>query len=210
MLEIPLNAEVECADGSCGRSVTVIVNPTTQEITHIVVQDKTFPRGIERLVPIAEVARASSEKIHLECTKDELLQMEVFAETEYIPSDIAPGQPVAPSYDLPYVVPMETVVIPVEVERIPPGELVVRRGTMVEATDGFIGKVGEFVVEEESGHVTHLVLQEGHLWDKKQITLPLSAIDVIQEDTIYLNLDRKAVDQLPAMHIARRYKRGDG
>jgi uncharacterized membrane protein len=210
MVEVPLDAEVECTDGSCGESVTVIVNPTTREITHIVVQDKTFPRGVERLVPVEQVAESSSGKIRLNCTRDELEQMEEFVEMEFIRSEVSPGQPVAPSYDLPYVIPVGAVAIPVEVERIPPGELAVRRGTTVEATDGHIGKVGELVVEEESGHVTHLVLQEGHLWDKKQIILPLSAIDVVQEGTVYLKLDKKAVEQLPAMHVARRYKRGDG
>ena len=141
MAEIPLNAEVECSDGSCGESVTVIVNPTTQEITYIVVQDKTFPRGVERLVTIDRVVETTSELIGLSCTRDELEQMEEFVEVEFIRSEASDGQPVAPSYDLPYVVPAQAVAIPVEVERIPPGELAVRRGTTVEATYGFIGLI---------------------------------------------------------------------
>jgi len=43
----------------------------------------------------------------------------------------------------------------------------VRRGTRVEATDGHVGHVDEFVVNPENGHITHSVMREGHLWGKK-------------------------------------------
>jgi hypothetical protein len=40
------------------------------------------------------------------------------------------------------------------------------------------------------------VLQEGHLWDKKELTLPISAIARMDEDYIYLKLDKKTVKSL--------------
>ena len=103
---------------------------------------------------------------------------------------------------------MEISYVKETVERIPPGELAVRRGTRVEATDGYVGQVGEFVVEPESGHITHLVLLEGHLWAKKEVTLPLSAIDHSEGDTVYLNLDKKAVEALPTVPVRRHYGGG--
>jgi uncharacterized membrane protein/sporulation protein YlmC with PRC-barrel domain len=77
----------------------------------------------------------------------------------------------------------------------------------VEATDGHIGTIGELVLDPETEQITHLVLQEGHLWGKKEVTLPLSAIDRIADDTIYLKLDKKAVEQLPSVPLTRHYRR---
>lgn len=94
------------------------------------------------------------------------------------------------AYMTPYAVPVEPVAVPVEVERVPLGELAVHRGTQVEATDGKVGEVGELLVDPESEHVTHMILSEGHLWGKQDIMLPLSAIDRVEDDTVYLKLDK--------------------
>lgn len=61
--------------------------------------------------------------------------------------------------------------------------------------------------KEQSGHVTHLVLMEGHLWGKKEVTLPLSAIDHAEADTVDLKLSKRAVKELPAVPIRRRHHR---
>ncbi len=71
----------------------------------------------------------------------------------------------------PYVIPDRTIYEPVEHLQIPPGELAVRRGTHVEATDGFVGRVDEFVVNPENSHITHLVMREGHLWGQKDVII---------------------------------------
>jgi len=67
--------------------------------------------------------------------------------------------------------------IPVQDWQIPLGELAVRRGTRIEATDGYVGKVDEFVINPENDHITHLVMREGLLWGKKDVIIPLSAMD---------------------------------
>jgi len=207
-MDFPLNAKVECTDGSCGESVTVIVNPTTEKITYLVVNQKNFPRPIPRLVSVDMVEETSSRLIKLTCTAAELAEMEEFVETQFIETQRVEGHPVSPSYSLPYVMPAETLATPLEVERIPPGDLAVRRGTTVEATDGYIGTVGELVVDPETEHVTHIVLQEGHPWEKKEIALPLSTIDFVQATTVYLKLDKAEVEQLPAFHVKRSYGKG--
>ena len=87
------------------------------------------------------------------------------------------------------------------------GELAIHIGNPVRATDGQVGQVGDLVRDPDTQRVTHMMLQEGHLWGKKQITLPLSAIDRVHEDTVYLKLDKQAIKELPAIPIKRhRYK----
>jgi uncharacterized membrane protein len=108
-------------------------------------------------------------------------------------------------YMLPYATPMHMIGIPVEVEHVPLGEIAVRRGTLVEATDGYVGDVAELLVDPGKGEITHFVLQEGHLWGKKEVTLPLSAIDRVEEETVYLKLDKKAVESLPSVPVKRHY-----
>ena len=54
------------------------------------------------------------------------------------------------------------------------------------------------------GHITHLVLREGHFWDKKDVTIPVSEIDRLDEDEVFLKLDRRAIEKLPAIPVRRR------
>jgi uncharacterized membrane protein/sporulation protein YlmC with PRC-barrel domain len=145
----------------------------------------------------------------LRCTKEELAAMEPFIEVQFLRSE----QPfpelinTPSSYLQPYATSRETIHTPIEVERIPVGELAVRRGTRVEATDGDVGKVGELVLDPESGKITHLVLLEGHLWGKKEIILPLSAIERVYDDTVYLKIAKEAVSRLPTFPVSRQYRK---
>lgn len=207
-MDIPLNADVQCADGPCGRSTYIIVNPVTQRVTHMVVEGQRFPHT-EHLVPLELVIESTPTSIRLRCTKDELKTLEPFIEIEFVQAD--PSY-MADPYEMemdegylmwPYATP-ESMVVPVEYERIPPGELAVRRGARVDATDGHIGRVDEFLVDPKSEHITHLILREGHLWGQKDVTIPVSQIARIEEDIVYLKLDKRYVEALPTIPIRRR------
>ena len=78
----------------------------------------------------------------------------------------------------------------------------------VRAKDGQIGIVGGLISDESSETVTHLILQEGHLWGKKEVALPLAAVDRVEGDTVYLKLDKKAIKQLPMLPHKRKYGKG--
>ena len=106
----------------------------------------------------------------------------------------------------PYALP-ESDVIPLEYERTPPGELAIRRGAHVQATDGRVGQVDEFLIDPVNEHITHLVLREGHLWGQKDVTIPISEIDRFEEDTVYLKLDKDQIEALPTVSVRRRHFR---
>ena len=206
MTDIPLSANVECIDGLCGESTAIVVNPINREVTHFVVRDTTSSPPVERLVPVGQIEHTSQTLIRLRCTTQELANMQPFVETHYVPSD-------EPDYSHwtggeawqePYAQPEGAAYTAVEEERVPPGELAFHRGTQVEASDGHIGEVGEFLIDPHSGHVTHIVLEEGHFWGTSAITLPLSAIDHVAEDTVYLKLTKEAVESLPSIPVKRR------
>lgn len=202
-MDIPLNAEVMCKDGRrCGRSTCVIVNPATEQITHLVVKERQFPFS-ERLVAIDKVVESTSTTIQLLCTRRELDRMEYFLEADYVR-----GEEPFIGYDggqywlTPYGVPAMTFPF-VWHERLPPDELAVHKGTSAVATDGQVGRVDEFLVDPETEYITHLVLREGHLWGETDVSIPVSEIDRIEEDTVYLKLDKRSIELLPHIPIKR-------
>jgi sporulation protein YlmC with PRC-barrel domain len=200
-MDIPINAEVYCADGLCGRSTYAVLNPITKRITHLVVKGYNFPHT-EFLVPVELVIESTPREIHLDCTRAELTRMDPFIETEFVRSEI-PQFTMGPCMMRPYYVP-ETQIFTLEHEQIPPGELAVHRGAEVKATDGHVGRVDGFLVDPKSEHITHLVLREGHLWGRKDVTIPVSQIDHIEEDTVYLELDKASIEALPSIPIRQQ------
>lgn len=188
-MDIPVNTQVECVDGPCGHSAGVIVRPKNQQVTHLIVR----PRGdLKRLVPVDKIAEASPTMIHLRCTKDELTHMDPFIEHEYmmIMPDASIWAPEPQMISIPH-------------RRIPKGELAIERGSRVEATDGQVGKVDELLVDPQDEHITHLVLREGHLWGQRDVTIPASQIDHIEDDTVFLKLDKHTVESLPAVSVRK-------
>ena len=51
-------------------------------------------------------------------------------------------------------------------------------------------------------HVTHVLLDEGHLWGQKQVAIPISAVTGV-EDGVRLNLTKDEVRDLPAVDLDR-------
>ena len=204
-MNIPLNVDVHCSNGRCGRSTHLIVNPTTERLTHVVVKERR-PSRKERQIPIRWVISSTPEVILLDRTTDEFARLQEFNQTDFIYTDV-PHYATDPKMTAiwPYVVPAKRV-IDDTYERISPGELAVRRGARVRATDGRVGRIDEFLVEPESGQITHLVLREGHLWGQKVITIPVSEIDHIDEKVVYLKVDKKNVEEMPAIAVKRRWR----
>jgi len=206
-MDISVNAEVKCADGPAGHSTSVILNPITRRVTHIVVKQTGF-LGTERLVPVDLVTESTPDEIQLRCTLEELAEMESFIDVHFIPADYPYMDYGAEEHMFwPYAYAEEDATNPIETERIPPGELVIHRGAHVEAKDGHVGKVDEFLVDLSDGHITHLVLREGHLWGQKDVTIPVSEIQRIEDDTVYLKLDTHSVEKLPGIPVKRWYDR---
>ena len=202
MKDIPLNVKIECIDGNCGKSSHVTIDLSNQSITHIVVESDTFLGSSMRLVTLDKIIGTTPKSILLSCTILELAAMEKFTETYYIdPASTEYEAFDSCSFEMfdefnPYSMMSfyrDVYPIPVEEERIPVGEIAVHRQADVEATDGHLGRVKEFVIDPSNGHITNLVIQKGYLWNKKELTLPLSAIAQMDEYEVRLNLNKKTV-----------------
>jgi len=192
-MDIPLNVKVSCSDGSCGRTTNLILMPTNGEITHVVVGDGSYPET-GYLVPIDRIAESTPESIRLNCSHAELSKLPVFNHVEFIPSGLSG------SMLWPYATPAAGFIM-IENEHIPVNELAVRRGAGVEATDGHVGRVDEFLINPIDNTISHLVLREGHFWGQKDVTIPVSQIDRIEADTVWLKLDKHSIEALPAIPV---------
>ena len=85
-------------------------------------------------------------------------------------------------------------------DSVPVGEVEIRRGQPVQATDGDIGHVQGLVIDPGSRHVTHVLLQEGHLWGRKEVAIPISAV-ASTGDGIQLKITKQDVQDLPPVDI---------
>ena len=70
----------------------------------------------------------------------------------------------------------------------------------VHATDGAIGRVQGLVIEPSDHHVTHVLLDEGHLWGLKRVAIPIGAVASV-ENGVHLKLTKDEVHDLPEIDL---------
>lgn len=206
-MDIPMDAKVKCTDGKCGKSTYVIVDPVKQAVTHFVVKYKKLPENPDRLVPVETIADMSQKLISLSCTRAELAEMQPFTTTRFVqkeePDYAASYMAGDPNAFTQPMVAYDTWVDTVPEVHIPHDELVVYRGMDVRTSEGKVGTVDELVVDPDSGNITHLLMRKGHLWGAKDVGIPVTAVDVVTGDEVYLNIDNDAVEALPTVPVKR-------
>ncbi len=213
--ETPLRigADARCADGVCGKVTRVVVDPVARAVTHLVVQPRHWP-GLGRLVPLDLVAAATPKEVRLRCTRAEFDELGFAEDTHFAPgtsSDQYAGYSTEQLLMLPYYsrVAGEGMAQTPEDEptgtysSLPPGEVDVRRGKRVYATDGEIGRVEGLVIDPGSHHyVSHVLLQEGHLFGHREVVIPIGAV-LGTVDSVQLNITKQQVENLPPVNIDR-------
>jgi sporulation protein YlmC with PRC-barrel domain len=218
-----MGSDVRCSDGECGKLRRVVIDPVGRTLTHLVVEP-AHRESAGRLVPIDLVSSTSSE-IELTCSLADFDQLEHAQELRFLPGaqgewgyeqqdmlswpyyglgPVGPAGPVGPGVGVGGgVAPDRSVNSDAQVtayEHIPAGEVQVRRGEHVHATDGLIGRVQGLVVDPGDHHVTHVLLDEGHLWGLKQVAIPIGSVTGV-EDGVHLDLTKDQVRDLPPVEL---------
>ena len=75
-----------------------------------------------------------------------------------------------------------------------------RRGKSVYATDGEIGRVEGLVIDPGNQHVSHVLLQEGHVFGRREVVIPIGAVTGVV-DSVQLNITKQQVENLPPVNI---------
>jgi sporulation protein YlmC with PRC-barrel domain len=208
MAETPftIGADARCTDGVCGKVTRVVVDPVARTVTQLVVQPGNWP-GLGRLVPLDLVEGATPKEVRLRCTRAEFGELRFAEDTDFAPSagsDQYPGYSSEQMLMLPYygrIAGADT--SPAGDDQpagaygaLPPGEVGVRRDKRVLATDGEVGRVEGLVVDPGNHHVSHVLLQQGHVFGRRQVAIPIDAVTGVV-DSVQLDLTKQQVENLP-------------
>jgi sporulation protein YlmC with PRC-barrel domain len=199
-----IGARVVGNDGECGELARVVVDPVAPALTHLVVAPKHH-RGLGRLVPVELVEAVEGDQIRLRCTTAHFHALDDAEEVQFLPANTD-----ALGYGSHALVwPFYGLGMPLSgghhesmfSDRMPAGEVEVRRGDPVHASDGWIGAVQGLVIDPKDHHVTHVLLQEGHLWGRKQVAIPIGAGTRVGVE-IRLQLTKQEVQELPPLELS--------
>ena len=195
---LTIGADACCTDGVCGVISRVVLDPVERVVTHLAVEPK-HRLGLGRLVPLDRVD-VSRGGVRVDCTMAEFENLDHAEEMELLPAsgghaDYTAGEALPQPYfglrDILGEVPQ-----PITYDTIPSGEVEVRRGEPVHATDGAIGRIKGLVFDSGRHRVTDVLVEEGHLWSRMEIAVPISAVATIRNG-IWLNIAKDEVRRLP-------------
>jgi sporulation protein YlmC with PRC-barrel domain len=214
--QFAIGAKVNCRSGHCGKLTRVIIDPIRRTLTHLVVEPHLESLGrVGRLVPLSLVETSTPDTIELGCTQQEFDHLDPSQDADYFPTDGYAGSYYGgysrgygygwgnasfwPYYGLGgygYGWGPQTTTY----EAIPRGEVTIRRGDPVHASDGEIGKVAGLVIGTPTGDVSHVLLQEGHLWGKKDVAIPIRAVKRVGS-IVEVALSKQELADLPPIDI---------
>ena len=212
---LDLGSPVHCSDAQFGELADVVIDPTTRCVTHLVVRPHNRPDDA-RIVPVGWASQEHSDAaITLSASVADVNRLDRLHETAYLRLGEFPVDD--PAWDvgvedmlgLPYFQGIEAQPIESDphvmfgYDRVPKGEVEIRRASAVRAADGpDLGHVDGFVVDA-GGHISHVVLERGHLWGHREVAIPIGAVERVETDAVVLRLSKHEVGALPSQRVHR-------
>jgi hypothetical protein len=198
MPEYIMGTAARCSDGSCGMVRRTILDPATRAVTHLVIAPRHHSAQ-GRLVPV-DLVETTSGEIRLNCTLAEFARFDPAEEVDLVddvgtPSIGVPVIGLGTDAGLGYANPV------IATHAVPLGETEIERHESVHCVDGEIGQVQGFITSPADHQVTHVLLKEGHLWGRRQVAIPVSAVASV-DDGIRLKITKQEVEDLPPVDSA--------
>ena len=217
-MRLDLGTRVRCTDKPYGELADVVVDPISKRVTHLVVRPTDQEALETRLVPI-ELAEGGDEapEVSLRCTVDEVTALEPVREYAYLRvGESAANDPnwdvgvqdvlASPYYEADLAglgYPGYGQELGLIYDRIPKGEVEIRRSSDVYSADEHhLGEVDGFLVDGEA-HITHVILERGHLWGRRDVTIPIGGVAMVENDQVTLSLSKDQVGELPSVRVRR-------
>ena len=197
-----------------------MIDPTSRRLTHLVVE-RDRESWLARLVPaeLAEPGGDSTGAVVLRATAEDVRRLPPVHEVSYFRLDGFPvddpdwdvgieevlALPYYPAYDLE---PQPTDYA-VSYDRIPKGEVEIRRTSEVDSSDGHrLGRVDGFLVDEDE-LITHVVLEQGPPWERREVAVPIGAVAQVGTDAVTLRLTKDEAAALPPVEVRRWPRPGE-
>ena len=163
--QFTIGARASATDGPCGEVSRLIIDPATDTVTHLAIQPG-HRQEAARLVPV-HLAEVTEEGIRLRCTLAEFGKFD-HAEERDLVTGAGPARVLGRYGLIPRVDPGVWGQTMTFEDVIPGGEDEVGPGDPVHAVDGEIGRVQGFLVNPDDDRVSHVLLQEGHVWGRNR------------------------------------------
>jgi sporulation protein YlmC with PRC-barrel domain len=208
-MRLELGRSVQLADGAKQELVDVVIDSGSKRVTHLVVQPHDHGEDA-RLVPVGLAEeRDGGAKLTLGVTAKDLEGFDLVHEFEILHAGERPQED--PKWD----VGVEDIVVTptyaptafgeyggaldsdvtISYDRVPRGEIELRRASSVYSSDGHhLGSV-EGVVVSEGDRLTQVFFQRGRLWWKREVAVPADSISKFESDMVTLGLTK---DELPS------------
>jgi hypothetical protein len=198
---LAIGAAAACRDGFRGELKSLVVDPRTRTVTHLVIEPEGG-QGLARLVPL-DHADATAEPITLRYTEAEFKDLTPAEETlaEFVPGYEVPVQllpagegwrpadgPVADGGTIPQIREMETVPL------VPEAEVEENQGDHVHATDGDVGQFHGLRVNPDNGEVLGVLLKR-HPWGHAELAIPIGKVSGF-EAGVQLSITKQEVKEL--------------
>ena len=223
-MQFTIGASVHSSGGVAGRLIWVVADRARNPwvITQLVVEPK-HRSGLGRFVPLDLVTGvdAGTGDITISCTEDQFEQLESAEETQYSPGSEAyplfgPTQFLSAPYYTSDVsieggeVPFPAATVTADAP-LPSVADVAVHAVPVHAADGKAGEVDGLVIDPATHQVTHVLLREGHLWGRKDVAVPMSAVKEFDSsdtdpDVLRLSLTRQEIGDLPPVPVVRHHR----
>jgi uncharacterized protein YrrD len=205
-MNLALGTTVRCSDGAVRELADIVVDGPGRRVTHLVVQPKRQHEEA-RLVSLELVGEDANGGVSLFCTAETLDGLERVREYAYLPAGQQPEE--SPQWDVgvedvlvvPSVEPLDMAEpefdpnVNLMYDRVPKGEVELRVTSSVYSKDEHrLGSVNGVVVGED-GALTVLTLQRGHLWWRREMSVPVDAIASLENDVVTLAVDKNELKQ---------------
>jgi uncharacterized protein YrrD len=201
----------ESADGEFGTVADVVVDPVRRRVTHLVVEPSGWLQG-PRLIAV-EALTAYEDHVKLSCTTQEIVDAPLMQETDLPGTDHHEGMDVgvvrvfawpyvpaseglwregwpAPIFDAEYGGQPGTTAT---YDLIPEGTKEIRRASDVVGSEGHVVGHVHGLITSPDFSITDLIIDRGHLWTHRVITVPIDAVESIETDVVRLRVPRKTV-----------------
>ena len=219
--QFTIGTEASGSDGAVGTLIRVIVDPTVEEVTHLVIEPEHRP-DLGRLVPLDLVDfNDSSGRISLRCTKEQFENLDPAEDTQIHPGDRRlPGLRPGPDRLHALLRPggggdpcraSSSATGPWRRRSSPPTPSRWARSRSAAASPCRPPTATSAMSRGSSStprsrHVTHVLLQEGHLWGKKEVAIPIGAVTSTR-DGIQLKISKHEVQDLPPVDASHPEKK---
>jgi len=212
-MRLELGTRVRLEEGAPRKLADIVIDAASNRVTHLVVEPSDDPDAA-RLVPTALASQsAEGQGLSVRLTAAALDKLDRVHEHAFLQGGQQPEK--EPGWDVGIEdmepIPQPTAVGPfpdyggdplgdvtVTYDRVPKGEIELRHASDVYSSDEHhMGHV-DGVLLDDGNTITHLLLERGHLWRKREITIPATAISKFETDMVTLGATKLEVEGFPS------------